>query len=317
MADVYEELGQSDRAVEILRGLIAEGGEEGDFARVQLARSMFDAGREDEARAELAEFKATCRTTGGAWLPAGELFEARDELTEGASWFTLAVSLFTDDDRAALDESTGWMSRPGMMVRARRRIRAADGLKSDDIDQMVLAEEEIRSWQGWNKARVDETIEKLTQPSPAELKMLFWPRSQFELARSRWPGTIDGAIDQAGYYRNLEVQLRNASTKGTARVSIVPCSVDDLAAHFDRTGDDPWNSASRRDFLEARHAEGHYLNWPPARNLPCWCESGVKYKKCCGAPVADADQGAAPFEPGDQTNGIMAALAELGRLKRT
>ncbi|WP_408997352.1 SEC-C metal-binding domain-containing protein [Streptomyces acidiscabies] len=24
--------------------------------------------------------------------------------------------------------------------------------------------------------------------------------------------------------------------------------------------------------------------WPPPRNGPCWCDSGRKYKKCCGAP---------------------------------
>ncbi|MFB6784581.1 SEC-C metal-binding domain-containing protein [Streptomyces sp. NPDC056352] len=25
--------------------------------------------------------------------------------------------------------------------------------------------------------------------------------------------------------------------------------------------------------------------WPPARNEPCWCDSGRKYKKCCGTPA--------------------------------
>jgi hypothetical protein len=24
--------------------------------------------------------------------------------------------------------------------------------------------------------------------------------------------------------------------------------------------------------------------WPPERNAACWCGSGRKYKKCCGAP---------------------------------
>ncbi|WP_406693168.1 SEC-C metal-binding domain-containing protein [Saccharopolyspora sp. ID03-671] len=26
------------------------------------------------------------------------------------------------------------------------------------------------------------------------------------------------------------------------------------------------------------------LPWPPGRNDTCWCGSGRKYKKCCGAP---------------------------------
>ncbi|MFD8005947.1 SEC-C metal-binding domain-containing protein [Streptomyces mirabilis] len=25
--------------------------------------------------------------------------------------------------------------------------------------------------------------------------------------------------------------------------------------------------------------------WPPSRNGPCWCDSGRKYRKCCGAPA--------------------------------
>jgi hypothetical protein len=27
------------------------------------------------------------------------------------------------------------------------------------------------------------------------------------------------------------------------------------------------------------------LFWPPPRNGPCWCDSGRKYKKCCGSPA--------------------------------
>ncbi|MBA2420202.1 MAG: SEC-C domain-containing protein [Thermoleophilaceae bacterium] len=27
---------------------------------------------------------------------------------------------------------------------------------------------------------------------------------------------------------------------------------------------------------------GRALSWPPSRNDPCWCESGRKYKRCCG-----------------------------------
>jgi SEC-C motif-containing protein len=43
------------------------------------------------------------------------------------------------------------------------------------------------------------------------------------------------------------------------------------------------DARARRDYLDARYSEGHYLQWPPPRNKPCWCGSGTKYKKCCGA----------------------------------
>ena len=40
----------------------------------------------------------------------------------------------------------------------------------------------------------------------------------------------------------------------------------------------------------AATADPSLIAWPPARNEPCWCGSGRKYKKCCAAPIsADAD----------------------------
>jgi len=30
--------------------------------------------------------------------------------------------------------------------------------------------------------------------------------------------------------------------------------------------------------------QGGAIDWPPARNAPCWCGSAVKHKKCCGRP---------------------------------
>jgi hypothetical protein len=42
---------------------------------------------------------------------------------------------------------------------------------------------------------------------------------------------------------------------------------------------------SERDLLaypDLRTVDGSGLRpWPPARNAPCWCRSGVKYKRCC------------------------------------
>ncbi|MDF2978705.1 MAG: hypothetical protein K0S40_3433 [Actinomycetospora sp.] len=35
------------------------------------------------------------------------------------------------------------------------------------------------------------------------------------------------------------------------------------------------------DGSDADPDPGPRLAWPPGRNDPCWCGSGVKYKKCC------------------------------------
>jgi len=39
-----------------------------------------------------------------------------------------------------------------------------------------------------------------------------------------------------------------------------------------------------RPQIETYEAFAAELGRPPSRNQPCWCGSGTKYKKCCGAP---------------------------------
>ena len=38
----------------------------------------------------------------------------------------------------------------------------------------------------------------------------------------------------------------------------------------------------------ARTAPDELIAWPPARIAPCWCDSGRKYKQCCGHPIVAA-----------------------------
>ncbi|WP_406514896.1 SEC-C metal-binding domain-containing protein [Streptomyces sp. NBC_00873] len=58
----------------------------------------------------------------------------------------------------------------------------------------------------------------------------------------------------------------------------------------------PWPTSRHTPSAQAKtrqhYGEWHHtihpdqtLTWPPARNGPCWCESGRKYKKCCGTPA--------------------------------
>lgn len=49
----------------------------------------------------------------------------------------------------------------------------------------------------------------------------------------------------------------------------------------------PESADTRSEYVMHRGATGDpdVIAWPPARNQPCWCGSGIKYKKCCAAPV--------------------------------
>lgn len=64
---------------------------------------------------------------------------------------------------------------------------------------------------------------------------------------------------------------------------IVPGTVAELVAFAETHGGSPLDEEVRKRYC-ASIADARTLTWPPARNAPCWCGSGVKYKKCCGRP---------------------------------
>ena len=287
IASARLKLGEPDRAIGIWRDLIAEGGEDCDYARVALAEHRFDQGQDEAARDELAALKATRRTSGGGWQLAAELLEERGELTESLVWYTMATERFTADELTVLGEDFGWTSLPGMLVRRRRTIRALIGLPPDETDLLVPTEQEIQRAFRRPFQTAEDAVDTIRarRGTPAEVRMLFWPRSEFDAARNRWPEAMDQDLSETQYYEGLETKLGDMAREGASRVNVVPCSLYSFAAYFDAAGDSSEAlSAAKREYLDARYREGRYLQWPPARNQPCWCGSGAKYKKCCGAP---------------------------------
>lgn len=91
--------------------------------------------------------------------------------------------------------------------------------------------------------------------------------------------------DVASYFRRVEREWRRAAREsGITRMAVLPTTVDDLLKYAREGGCDPRDQQTRLDYLQDRIEEGAVaLSWPPGRNQPCWCDSGRKYKKCCGA----------------------------------
>lgn len=288
IASVQLDLGEPERAVGIWRDLIAEGGEDGDYARVGYAEHLFGLGQDDRARAELVALKATRRTAGGGWQLAAELLEERGELAESLIWYTMVTERFKSEELAHLDGDSGWASLPGMLVRSRRRVRERMGLPPDETDQLVAAEEEIRELFDRPFPSTEEAVDTMraNRGVSTEARTLFWPRSEFDAAHERWPDAIDQSIDEPQYYRDIEAKLATMASEGACRVSVVTGSVETFAEYVGATGGRPVDSsAARREYLDTRYSQGHYVQWPPPRNQTCWCGSGTKYKKCCGGPT--------------------------------
>jgi SEC-C motif len=73
-------------------------------------------------------------------------------------------------------------------------------------------------------------------------------------------------------------------------VWIAPIRIDSLRGWCSRTGNDPSSGSARSAYAAelTRTASGELISWPPARNALCWCDSGRKYKQCCGHPSVAA-----------------------------
>ncbi|PWI11709.1 hypothetical protein DIZ27_02975 [Streptomyces sp. NWU339] len=118
--------------------------------------------------------------------------------------------------------------------------------------------------------------------------VLRWAREDFAAVRARWPeSTAHYGEDYDAYAARIQREARGYGEAGAAHVRMVTGTLADFQAYAQRTGRDPADQKTRQSYGEWRAAAhpDQTLLWPPARNGPCWCDSGRKYKKCCGTPA--------------------------------
>jgi SEC-C motif len=259
IANEHASLGRPERAVAIWQQLISEGGTAGDSARVDYADFLWTVGRETDARSEVDAVMANGRIYSSAWCDAAEMLEGRGELDDALVWYEIAA-----DQMTAEDVTNSYRVRG--LVTGRRRVKWALGLPLDGLD--LLGE------QGEDEAadREAHLHDLLRTPTVREGRIQVWDRDEFDhtvLWRRRFIGE-----DANRYCHAVERELRGHGQP----VTIVT-----------------WTYGGMLDCLRdvrVRHDElpdGRRVQWPPARNQPCWCGSGVKYKKCCGGPLPVAE----------------------------
>ncbi|MET9315984.1 SEC-C metal-binding domain-containing protein [Kribbella sp. NPDC003505] len=84
-------------------------------------------------------------------------------------------------------------------------------------------------------------------------------------------------------------------TRAPERYSCCRVVERELRAHGQRATIATWTYRGLLDRLRnagLQHenlSAGRRVEWPPPRNQPCWCGSGIKYKKCCGGPLPAAE----------------------------
>jgi tetratricopeptide (TPR) repeat protein len=273
LAEEHSRQGRAERAEQIYRGLIAEGGEDAAQARAWLTGLLFDVGRGDDAREQLEVLRTDREADPETLYLAGEALETGGDLEAAHRWYTMALSRFTTDPPTELPELSR-LSGSGQLALGRRRVREALGLPADDVDRAIPEPDELFDRLERHAASVD---------GPREMQVVMFLPEEYDKANLRWAAARKDVPPVAEHLRASELRWREASADGT-RIVLVPITVDGLAGYAELTGGDPEEEQTRTWYGRSLVLEGQGVPWPPARNAPCWCGSAAKYKKCHGRP---------------------------------
>ncbi|MGW0827294.1 SEC-C domain-containing protein [Streptomyces sp. NPDC002845] len=322
-ADEWSDVGEYDRALALYDRLLnSEGGgcEEPDLVDAFRIDVLWDAGREEEARAAATAFRKRHPRHAGAWNFVAEAFEAREERATASECFTAGVTHALGAGMpVTVDtvEADPYHYDIEMLVIGRHRVRRLLGEPHDDWDEVADALHERRAAPFIGHATpLDEMhdplrLMRLAEGAPEALEseiralpdrlrggnlpagaalrstcVLYWPPEEFTGLLERWPKAADAyGSDHAGHRRQVERTLRELSEEGATHLAVGHATVSGLEAHAEESGGSPDAPDTRSAYAAELARRRQVADWPPPRNASCWCGSERKYKKCCGSPA--------------------------------
>jgi hypothetical protein len=279
-AGEYWELAhQPARARSCYERAVQDGGPTWIDPRAQLLGVLFELGEEPRTEALLDELRRDVRD-GRARGPVhefvGETLELNGRPDQALRWFQSGLTRAQGDDDGCLN--------------GRYRVRRALALPHDRYD--AVCEERRRDALADLEAETRVLSDRRTGKRSARLTLLYWPAEQLDRLLARWPAMgEDYGADGTAHRATVERHLRELAAEG-AVVTVGTGSVEEYVEFAERTDRDPADSATRAGYAAHLGFLGSTVAWPPGRNEPCWCASGLKYKKCCGAlrfSAPDAD----------------------------
>lgn len=271
----WELLGDLAQARRCYEEAVADGGGAYLDPRAELANVLLDLGEDARAEAIVEELWLETKAGGGDDLlheQVGEVLEVHDRLEAALRWYNTALSRVDPDDPEGLD--TGCLN-------GHYRVRRALGLPLDRFD--VLCEERRRQYAEDFDAE-SRALEDAATADAAPIAVVHWPAEQLILLLQRWPELAEAyGADHDEHRARVERRLRELAETHRA-LAVGNASVEDYLAFTRAHREDPTQATARGIYGAHLAFHGHTTPWPPARNDRCWCGSGLKYKKCCGAP---------------------------------
>lgn len=123
----------------------------------------------------------------------------------------------------------------------------------------------------------------LVRSRPLAWALAWFPPDQRRAALQRWPDLADDFADPQAYAQRLEGHLRDLDRSLGHRPAVAPIDVTGFVSWAATEGYDPDSGEARSMYAAELLRTGRAIPWPPGRNDACWCRSGRKYKRCCGA----------------------------------
>ncbi len=295
LAETYDGLGMVEDALRHADALVEHGYRSEPDPRCRRAEILTRHDRLDEA-AEIWNAVAA-DTPDDVWLynNAGLEYGAIGEHELALPWLTraLEIAVGTGDPERILDQLRD--------LRAESLARL--GRDSDALQTATPAPRATARWENSSKQQLGRQIDHGAVPNaqssaPRRVALAWLPADEYAEWPQRWPDLADSPLlhDEDGepvthevYCRRMEGRLRNHSEAGMPRLSVVPVRSAEFSSWVaENAPDEPNPSRLRAQYAaEAGQEPSRLVAWPPPRNEPCWCGSGRKYKKCCGAPGAE------------------------------
>jgi hypothetical protein len=290
LAEAYDRLGRVEEALREADLLVELGYRSQPDPRCRRAEILTRHGRLDEAAAIWDAVAADTPDDVWVYNNAGLEYGAIGEHELALSWLTRALELAV---------RTG---DPERLLGQLRDLRAASlatlGREPDDLQTATPTLTRPEHWESQPGSRLDREVTPGREPAPPIPVALAWlPADEYAEWQQRWPDLTDSPlmhdengepVSHAVYCRRMEGRLRDHAEAGMSRLSVVPVRSDEFLPWVTEYAPDEQDPSQLRAQYAADVARdpSRTVTWPPGRNEPCWCGSGRKYKKCCGAPGA-------------------------------
>ena len=300
----YAELGRVDEALRAVGEAIEAGLSGSPDPRALLGEINYQAGRRDVAQEIWACLRA--ETPDDVWLYnlVGMALAEGGEHTEAVLWLGegLRIAIATGDPERLVDQLSH--ARAACL---RALDEGEDGLQRT-AEAFLAAPQPVpvpvRAEARPSAAGLAVPPEGPSPPGAGDaaatrLGMAWFPSGEYRAAVSRWPALAgeDGPASTPGggvashrdYCRAIEghlAQLQEASLDQGGPVIelvVVPLRVATLDAWAAGHEEDSGSADARAGLTSELTRAGKGRPWPPAAKGDCWCGSGRRYKRCCGA----------------------------------